>query len=141
MAMSYAPILSDFIIFIIFDIYFLVAIGAALQAASLEKRADVSPFLVRNVTPLSIGVVAANGVVRKVIKRNTAYPNQIKCVGRSIIDNQSQFYIGVFEGEHDDPRDNKKLGSMILKGIQIAGAGQCLFVILVFFFLMKYGYY
>lgn len=128
----------------------LVAVGAAIQAASLEKRDDLLPLMVRNVLPLSIGLLAKDGVVRRIIKRNTVYPNVIKCKAKTIFDNQEkvtynrskvtynrmlifQFFftftyyqmgIFIYEGEHAKPQYNRKLGSLMLKGISIAAAGR-----------------
>lgn len=101
----------------------LVSIGAAILAASLEKRADMAPLLVQNVIPLSIGILCKDHVIHKVIKRNTVYPNETKCRGRTIIDNQKKFLIAIYEGEHSNPAYNKKLGSLNLEGIEIASAG------------------
>lgn len=112
-------VLSSIIIII-----FVVAMGAAILAASLEKRDDLAPLMVRNGIPLSIGLLCSKRVVRQVVKRNTVYPNEIKCKGRTMIDNQQKFYFGVYEGEDVDPAYNRKLGSMNLEGIQIAAAGK-----------------
>lgn len=111
--------------------------GAAILAASLEKRDDLAPFMLRNVTPLSIGLLCKNMIVRKVVKRNTVYPNEIKCHGKTVIDNQDKLYFGIYEGESDHPANNKKLGSMTLEGIGIAPAGK--YRILIHTFKIKFS--
>lgn len=98
--------------------------GAAILAASLEKRDDLAPLMVRNGIPLSIGLLCQDRVVRHVVKRNTVYPNEIQCKGRTILDNQQKFYFAIYEGEDVDPAYNRKLGSMNLEGIPIAAAGK-----------------
>lgn len=103
--------------------FYLVAIGAAIMAASLEKRDDLVPLMLRNVTPLSIGLLCKGRIVRKVVKRNTVYPNEINCKGKTVIDNQDNLFLDIYEGEYEHPAFNKKLGSMKLEGIQIASAG------------------
>lgn len=93
------------------------------MAASLERQVDMPPIMLRNTTPLSLGILCADKKVHKVVKRNTVYPNKIKCKGKTITDNQKNMAITIFEGEHDETKFNKKLGTMILKGIEIASAG------------------
>lgn len=97
--------------------------GAAILAASLQKRDDLKPFMVRNVIPLSIGLLSKDYVVRKVVKRNTVYPIEIKCKGRTMFDNQQAMFISIYEGEHAKAAYNRKLGSMSLEGLHIAAAG------------------
>lgn len=106
---------------------FLVAMGAAILAANLDKKDDLAPLLLRNVTPLSIGLLCQDRgkdrVVRKVIKRNTVYPIEMNCKGKTVTDKQDKFFLAIFEGEHENPAHNIKLGSMNLKGIKVAAAG------------------
>lgn len=115
--------------------------GAAILAASLEKRDDLAPFMVRNVTPLSIGLLCKDQIggkiVRTVVKRNTVYPNEIKCHGKTVIDNQDKLYFAIYEGESDHPANNRKLGSMTLEGIGIAPAGK--YRILIHIFKIKFS--
>lgn len=97
-----------------------VAIGAAIQAAVLEKRKDAPRIFLKNVTPMSIGILCKSEkgpTVRKVIKRNTPYPTEITRPGTAGKDNQKGMKILIYEGEHPDPKFCKYLGSVGLRGI------------------------
>lgn len=59
--------------------FLIVAHGAAILAAVLSEKSGLPPFLVKDVTPLTIGVVGErNGIkfCRTVIKRNTELPTE-----------------------------------------------------------------
>jgi len=90
-----------------------VAVGAALQAGVLRgERKDV---LLIDVTPLSLGLETAGGVMTKLIERNTAIPSKRTEVFSTAADNQQAVTIQVFQGEREFTRDNKKLGTFDLK--------------------------
>lgn len=98
-----------------------VAIGAALQAGVLKgERKDV---LLIDVTPLSLGIETAGGVMTKIIERNTAIPTQRSEVFTTAVDNQPAVTVQVFQGEREFTRDNKKLGAFNLEGIAPAPRG------------------
>jgi molecular chaperone DnaK len=85
-----------------------VALGAALQGGVLKgERKDV---LLIDVTPLTLGIETAGGVMTKMIDRNTAIPTQRSEVFTTAADNQSAVTIQVFQGEREFTRDNQSLG-------------------------------
>jgi molecular chaperone DnaK len=85
-----------------------VALGAALQGGVLKgERTDV---LLIDVTPLSLGIETAGGIMTKMIDRNTAIPTQKSEVYTTASDNQGAVTIQVFQGEREFTRDNKSLG-------------------------------
>jgi molecular chaperone HscA len=98
-----------------------VAIGAAIEADVLAgNRRDV---LLLDVTPLSLGIETAGGLMDVMITRNSKVPVRIAKQYTTSVDGQVNMKIAVFQGERELVAENRKLGEFELRNIPAMPAG------------------
>ena len=100
-----------------------VAVGAAIQGAILNKESGVGDIVLLDVTPLTLGIETMGGVMTKLIDTNTTIPCKKSEVFSTAVDNQTAVTIHVLQGERPMAAQNKSIGQFNLEGIAPARRG------------------
>ena len=100
-----------------------VAVGASIQGAILNKEGGVGDIVLLDVTPLTLGIETMGGVMTKLIESNTTIPCKKSEVFSTAADNQTEVTIHVLQGERPMAAQNKSIGQFNLTGITPAPRG------------------
>ena len=100
-----------------------VAVGAAIQGAILNKEGGVGDIVLLDVTPLTLGIETMGGVMTKLIEANTTIPCKKSETFSTAADNQTEVTIHVLQGERPMANQNKSIGQFNLTGIAPARRG------------------
>ncbi len=100
-----------------------VAVGAAIQGAILNKEGGVGDIVLLDVTPLTLGIETLGGVMTKLIEANSTIPCKKSETFSTAADNQTEVTIHVLQGERPMAAQNKSIGQFNLTGIAPARRG------------------
>ena len=100
-----------------------VAVGASIQGAILNKEGGVGDIVLLDVTPLTLGIETMGGVMTKLIEANTTIPCKKSETFSTAADNQTEVTIHVLQGERPMAAQNKSIGQFNLTGIAPARRG------------------
>jgi molecular chaperone HscA len=98
-----------------------VALGAAIQADILAG--NNKDLLLLDITPLSLGIETAGGLMDVLIPRNAKIPTKAARQYTTQVDGQASMRISVYQGERDLVKDNRKLAEFNLTQIPGMPAG------------------
>jgi len=100
-----------------------VAVGASIQGAILNKEEGVGDIVLLDVTPLNVGIETLGAVMTTMIEANTTIPYKKSEVFSTAADNQTEVTIRVLQGNRPMANQNKQIGIFNLTGIAPARRG------------------
>ncbi|WP_425398933.1 Hsp70 family protein [Aeoliella sp.] len=113
-----------------------VCMGAAVQAALIADNRAVDDMVMTDVCPFTLGIDTAKdmgGQVRSgyfvpIIHRNTTIPVSKEHVFSTMVPNQQEVQVDVYQGENRKVENNLKIGELRVTGVPRGPAGQDVFI-------------
>lgn len=96
--------------------------GAAMEGRILSDDPKSQDF--KNCISDSLGIETADGIMKKIIPRNTRFPVKKTHIFVTSKDNQEYFCVKIYAGDHAFAYDNKLLGAFDLTGLPPAPKGK-----------------
>ncbi len=109
-----------------------VALGAAVQAGLIAREENLKDLVVTDVAPFTLGINVSkefgmerrSGYFLPIINRNTTIPvSRVERVS-TMVPNQTEIVVKIYQGEHRRVENNLFLGEFTVKGIPRGPAGQ-----------------
>ena len=94
-----------------------VAMGAAVHAASLDVDSDLPPAVLIDVTPFDLGIDVAGNMFQSIIGRNSTIPASASRVFATARANQATVQITVRQGSSRVATENEFLGEFVMSGL------------------------
>lgn len=113
-----------------------VALGAAVQAALIADDQAVEDLVMTDVCPFTLGVETVKefatevkaGYFTPVIHRNTTIPVSREKIFSTVVPNQREVKVVVYQGEHRRVEKNLKIGELTVTGIPPGPPGKEFFI-------------
>jgi molecular chaperone HscC len=109
-----------------------VALGAAVQAGLIAREVSLDDLVVTDVAPFSLGINICKmfgperreGYFLPIIDRNTTIPvSRVQTVG-TVLPNQTELKVEIYQGEGRRVEENLRIGQFEVKGIPRGPAGE-----------------
>jgi molecular chaperone DnaK len=94
-----------------------VAMGAAVHAASIGSNAELPPAILIDVTPFDLGIDVAGNMFQAIIGRNSTIPTSDSRIFATAKSNQSTVKITVRQGSSRVANENEFLGEFAMSGL------------------------
>ncbi|WP_442481940.1 Hsp70 family protein [Aeoliella sp. SH292] len=113
-----------------------VCLGAAVQAALIADNRAVDDMVMTDVCPFTLGVNTAKemggqvktGYFVPIIHRNTTIPVSKEHVFSTMVPNQQEVLVDVYQGENRKVENNLKIGELRVTGVPPGPAGQEIYI-------------
>ena len=100
------------------------AFGGVIKGEYMKKNKNIKNFLLLDITIISLGIEINDGIFKIMIPRGSITPSKKTELFTTIIDNQNEILIKIFEGEKELTKGNSLIGKIIFPIIPMARGQQ-----------------